>query len=259
MLGHFFPLRKAARIGRVRRLAVGFAAVALCGGLLTQAAVAQVATTTTGATTTKTTTNTSAVTWAGLNWGIGIAADFDVGGTRVANATVVNGIVRLTDTSSNVGVSFVLESHYFFPGFADMTKVIGSLQPPGMCTKVTSINSDGSPKTTVTNPDCTEWAHGPFVAIEVGDGSTSTPAANGPITAYALGWMIGFHHPTAASATGSSNNTQSWNFGIGLRIDPKSQVLGDGLVANQPLPAGDSIRYKTEPRAGVMLLSSFSF
>jgi len=71
--------------------------------------------------------------------------------------------------------------------------------------------------------------------------------------------MIGFHHPNATSANGSSNNTQSWNFGIGLRIDPKSQVLGDGLVANQPLPANDSIRYKTEPRAGVMLLSSFSF
>jgi hypothetical protein len=35
--------------------------------------------------------------------------------------------------------------------------------------------------------------------------------------------------------------------------------LGDGLVANQPIPPGDQIRFKTEPRYGIMLLSSFSF
>jgi hypothetical protein len=67
--------------------------------------------------------------------------------------------------------------------------------------------------------------------------------------------MIGFRHPNAST----SSATSSWNFGIGLRVDPKAQVLGDGLVANQPLPAMDSIRYKTEPRPGIMLLSSFSF
>jgi hypothetical protein len=68
--------------------------------------------------------------------------------------------------------------------------------------------------------------------------------------------MIGFRHPNAAT----SSSTSSWNFGIGLRVDPKAQVLGDGVVANQPLPAGETaIRYKTEPRPGVMLLSSFSF
>src|SRR4029077_19959926 len=106
MLGHFYPLRKAARIGQVRRLAVGLAAVALCGGLLTQAAVADG--------TEKTPKNTTTVPWGGFGWGLGIAADFDVGGTRVASAQIVNNIVRLQDTSSNVGVSFVLEAHYFF-------------------------------------------------------------------------------------------------------------------------------------------------
>jgi len=54
--------------------------------------------------------------------------------------------------------------------------------------------------------------------------------------------------------------SSSWNFGIGLRVDPAAQVLGDGIVANQPLPAGETtIRFKNEVHYGVMLLSSFSF
>jgi hypothetical protein len=242
MLGHFFPLRKAARIGHVRRLAIGLAAVALCGGLLTQAAVAAPPPSPAPAPNPNPPNPPAgSTTWGGLSWGLGIAADFDIGGTRVGNATVVNNIVRLTDTSSNVGVGFVLESHYFFPGFK-YTPL--DFMAPGACGKDTN---------------CTEWAWGPFVAIEVGDGSTSTPAAAGPITAYALGGMVGLHRPKLDSSGNVTNSTSSWNFGVGLRIDPKAQVLGDGLVANQPLPVGDSIRYKTEPKAGVMLLSSFSF
>lgn|SRR6202035_1623881 len=231
MLGHFFPLRKAARLCRVRQLAFGLAAAALC----VQAAAAA----------DKSVPPFGTVTWGGLNWGVGIAADFDVGGSRVASASVVNGIVRLTDTSSNVGISFVLEAHYFFAGPTEMGKAFGDFAPPGGCL--------------ITDLRCTEWANGPFVAIEVGGGATApTGNTTGPITGYALGWMVGFRHPTA----NSSSSTSSWNFGVGLRVDPKAQVLGDGIVANQPLPAGEStspVRTKTEPRPGIMLLSSFSF
>jgi hypothetical protein len=72
-----------------------------------------------------------------------------------------------------------------------------------------------------------------------------------------MGWMLGMRHPS--NLVGGSP-TASWNFGLGIRVTPKSQVLGDGIFANQPLPAGETvIRYKTEPRYGIMLLSSFSF
>jgi hypothetical protein len=235
MLGHFFPLRKAARIGRARRLAVGVAAATLCGALLTQVAVAD-------GVEKNTAKDSGTVTWGGLGWGLGIAADFDTGGTRVANASVVNGIVRLNDTSSNVGVSFVLEAHYFFTNWS----------LPATKQACTAGFLD------VLN--CNDIGIGPFVALEVGGGTSATPSANGPITGYALGVLFGMHHPTVDTKTGKiTNPTSSWNFGIGLRVDPKAQVLGDGLVANQPLPAGDSIRYKTEPRPGIMLMSSFSF
>jgi hypothetical protein len=238
MRDHFVTLRNAVRLGRVH-LTAGLAAAALCGGLLTQAEAA-------GGSGTPT-------TWGGLNWGIGIAADFDVGGTRVASAITSppNNTVRLENTSSNVGISFVLESHYFFPGPTGMGRAFGSFEPPGGCTTMYPGDSN-----------CTEWAHGPFVAIEIGGGATApTSNTTGPITAYALGWMVGFHHPkydATPSHTLVTDNT-SWNIGLGLRVDPSAKVLGDGLVANQPLPAGDIIRYKTEPRLGVMLMSSFSF
>jgi hypothetical protein len=174
-------------------------------------------------------------TWAGIGWGLGVAADFDLGGKRVANAEIVNGnIVRVTDTSSNVGVSFVLEAHYFFKdwqfGYSN-----------GKCALAAPLNLN-----------CNNVATGPFVAIEIGGGTSATTNA-GPITGYALGWMVGLHHPSASA-------TSSWNFGVGFRVDPQAKVLGDGFVANQPPPPGEtSVRFKTEPRYGKMLLSSFSF
>jgi hypothetical protein len=180
------------------------------------------------------------VDWVGLGWGLGIATNFDVGGKRVNTASVINNIVRIEDTSSNVSVSFVLEAHYFlrdyFFGFG---------------------SRDACTQQARSSLNCTELAHGPFVAIEVGGGSSASPAATGPITGYAMGWMVGMRHPSLLPDIASSK--ASWNVGVGLRVSPNGKILGDGLVANQPLPAGDSIRYKTEPRLGLMLMSTFSF
>ena len=141
----------------------------------------------------------------GLAGELGIAADFDIGGKRVADAQIVNGLVRIKDSSSNVGVSFVLEAHYFFTESRPWPKCYGF--------------------------GCNNVAFGPFVAIEIGGGTSATTNA-GPITGYALGMMVGLQHPDAPS------KTSSWNFGVGLRVDPQAKVLGDGFVANQPPPAG---------------------
>jgi len=235
------------RMYRVQYLTAVFIATAVCVGLLGRTAVAQpptcstppcqaTVTTTTpdskGNPVTQTTTTTVAygnTSWQGLNWGIGLAADFDVGGQRVTNAMIdPSGIVRVTDTSGNVDVSFVLEAHYF----------VKELLPSTGCQFY----------------NCNDIAFGPFVAVEVGGGSAASPTGNGPITGYALGGMVGLHHPDVT-------NNASWNFGIALRVDPKATVLADGVAANRPAPAGFTTQnlLKTEPRAGIMLLSSFSF
>jgi len=146
-------------------------------------------------------------TWQGLNWEIGIAADFDV------------------------GVSLVLEAHYF--------------------------SKEWLPFANCQDYNCNDIAIGPFVAIEAGNATTS--GSNGPITGYALGLMVGLHHPDPTSAKTSNS---SWNFGVGLRVDPSATVLGDGVRANQAPPPGITTAdqlLKREPRYGIMLLSSFSF
>jgi len=151
--------------------------------------------------------------------------------SRIGSASVVNGIVRVS-SEQEASAAIVLESHYFF---IPTSPFFGNV-PAG------------------------DWGHGPFIAIVADTGGNTQT-----ITSYALGWMIGLREPSwtydsqnkSWSATYSSS---SWNFGVGLRVDPQAQVLGDGIVANQPLPAGEtSIRYKTQPLYGVLLVSSFSF
>jgi hypothetical protein len=225
MLKQLGALGRGLRSYRVRRFISVFAAGALGTACFAQVAAAGDVAKPDG-------TPIDPKTWTGFGWGLGIAADFDVGGKRVVDATVTpSGILRVTDSSSNVGVSFVLEAHYF--AFEWQTG------RQSWC------------KNSNLHFNCNDIATGPFVAVEIGGGTAANTDA-GPITGYALGWMVGLHHPDAPS-------TSSWNFGVGLRVDPKAKVLGDGLVANQPIPPGDQIRFKTEPRYGIMLLSSFSF
>ena len=175
---------------------------------------------------------------AGFGFGIGIATNFDVGGRRVASANVINNVVRVEDSSSNASVSFVLEAHYFL-----MSRQLSAGGRRNAC-------ASDYPGSWI---NCTEWAQGPFVAIEIGGGNSAT-TTTGPITGYALGWMVGMRHPHQTPAS-----SVSWNFGVGLRVTPNAKRLGDGLFENQPLPPGDTLRYKTEPRYGVMLMSGFSF
>jgi|SRR5580704_16908316 hypothetical protein len=174
----------------------------------------------------------------GLTFGAGIALSLNTSKSRVTTAQVVgpNNIVRVS-ASGDANAGLVLESHYFFVPNVPFFGVV----PQG------------------------DWGHGPFVAIVADTSGSGGSSASNIISAYALGWMIGLREPTwAFDSTSKTWNatygTASWNFGVGVRIDPNAQVLGDGIVANAPLPAGEtSIRYKTQPSYGLMMLSSFSF
>ena len=107
MFGRCNALLRATKTSRLRELLAGAAAVLLFGGIYAQAADMPV----------KAGDTTGLTTWGGLGWGIGVAADFDIGGARVVSASVVNNIVRVDDTSSNVKLGFVLEAHYFLTDF----------------------------------------------------------------------------------------------------------------------------------------------
>ena len=84
---------------------------------------------------------------------------------------------------------------------------------------------------------------GPFVALQ--------PGTDEIIEAIGMGLMVGFRR---------GDSGQSFNLGFGYVIDPNTRVLGDGLKADQPLPAGETeIRYKDASQGGFLILSSFSF
>lgn len=165
----------------------------------------------------------------GLNFGAGIAVTF--GQQRVVQAKVINNIVRVTEVG-NVMAGIVFEFHYFF---VPNIPFLGGLVGPS------------------------NWGHGPFVAVDVSTGDGSNVLAG-----VSMGYMVGFRRTRLTTLDGKNHylttDNNSWNFGVGFRVDPRATVLGDGVVANLPPPTGETdARLKTVPRYGVMLLTSFSF
>lgn len=128
----------------------------------------------------------------------------------MTDAELVNGntILRVKDTSQDVGVGFILEAHYFLKDITyDFTAGLFGARAPGGCKGV-------------PNPlNCTEFANGPFVAVEIGGGTKATTDA-GPITGYALGWMIGLHHPVL-DAKGKDTSTRVGILASGSASIPK--------------------------------------
>jgi|GEM_PF-1265436 len=88
------------------------------------------------------------------------------------------------------------------------------------------------------------WGWGPFLALQ--------PGSNDIIDAIGWGIMVGFRR--------NLESTVSWNFGCGMIVDPNAKILGNGIVADKPLPAGETqVRYEERSQWGVLLISSFSF
>lgn len=158
----------------------------------------------------------------GFTLGAGLSLTWDLGESdRVNSASIVNGIVRVTEESNEV-VRVMLESHYFFVPDRELS-VLGISRVPK-----------------------NQWGHGPFVAIQ--------PGSDDIVEAIAFGWMWGFKR------SANAEDTASWNIGIGAVVDPKVKVLGDGFVPNEPPPAGETeVRYKEKGQWGLLILTSFSF
>ncbi len=165
----------------------------------------------------------------GIEFGAGFSFTLDVGtNDRISDAELVNGIVRVKD-ENNGRARIMLESHYFF------TPTLKFLNLENRAP--TEENGE------IIDPGKKQFGIGPFFALQ--------PGSDNIIEAIALGLMIGFRR---------GDTSESFNLGIGVVVDPNTKILGDGIVANQPLPAGETaIRFKEVMQTGVLVLASFSF
>lgn len=167
----------------------------------------------------------------GLDLGIGLSFTADLGNIdRISKASVVAGTVRVDDQNDN-RARIMLESHYFFT-------------PCNFRLFGLRNGCDEAEKGKfVARPKDARWGIGPFVAIQ--------PGTDNIIDAIGMGIMIGARR---------EGGTQSFNLGFGLVVDPDTRVLGDGIIANQPLPMGETdVRYRETSQKGFLILTSFSF
>lgn len=175
-------------------------------------------------------TDTAENSFGGIKFGAGIGFTYDLGNRdRVKSATLVNGLIRVSE-QENLAARLLLESHYFFtPG----GKVLGLEQG--------------------------DWGIGPFIALQ--GGSTKV------IEGVGAGIMFGMKRLRAnARSAGPSTDDDakkdgsSFNIGLGVFYDLNVQTLGDGLAPNKPLPTGETeIRFTKRSQSGFLVLSSFAF
>lgn len=156
--------------------------------------------------------------------GAGLSLTWDLGSrSRIGDASVVNGIVRVDD-QNNANARIMLETHYFFTPKINLFGT-GYRNLPGSVPK---------------------WGWGPFIAVQ--------PGSDNIIDAIGLGMMVGFKR------NDNPEDTSSWNIGVGIVIDPNTQVLGAGIVPNAPLPDGETeVRFQEREQIGLLVLFSTSF
>ncbi|MBN2973784.1 hypothetical protein JW805_17390 [Roseomonas aeriglobus] len=192
----------------------------------------------------------------GIEFGVGIAYTLDTGKyQRIREAELVNNIVRV-NRSENSSARFVLESHYLFTpvnsrlngntsdflGLHNRCEKWSEPTPQAAADEADKGATVYPPKRTCETVRA-QWGIGPFVALQ--------PGTDNVIDAIGTGIMVGLRR--------SSKSTDSFNLGIGAMVDINAQTLGNGIVEDQPLPAGDTLRFKRRSQLGLLLMSSYSF
>lgn len=168
--------------------------------------------------------------FAGFGFGVAIGAIIKAGKRDLVQSATLdaNRIVRI-DRDNNTTANFLLESHYFF-----------------------TPNANFLPWFPMFNVPAEKWGHGPFVAVQ--------PGTQNIIEAVGIGWMLGFKRSHIIASDLARDRGDSFNLGAGILVNPNSQVLGDGITKNQPLPTGETdIRLKRTTEIGWLITFSYSF
>lgn len=155
----------------------------------------------------------------GFKFGVGLSVTTERRKNAIKDAVVDSNKIVRVTREQDSSIGYLLEAHYFFV-----------------------------PNRPFLNLDKGNWGIGPFVAIQAGNEKA--------LSGLGFGLMIGFRQ-LGVGAIPTAN--LGWNFGIGAIYDPAVKVLGNGLVADRPLPAGDSLRTTEVGSWGLMVLSSFNF
>lgn len=159
-------------------------------------------------------------TFGGIDFGIGISFTLDVGTSDRISDASLINGIVRVNDEDNGRARIMLESHYLFTPTSNVDFL--------------GLDNSGIEK---------EWGFGPFIALQ--------PGTEDVIEAIEMGLMFGFRR---------GKGDESFNLGFGVVIDPNSRILGEGVVANQPLTNGETeVRYKEELQTGFLILSSFSF
>lgn len=156
----------------------------------------------------------------GFKFGVGVSVTTNRRKNAIKDASVDSNRIVRVTREEDSSIGYLLEAHYFFV-----------------------------PDRPFLNLATGNWGIGPFVAIQAGNESA--------LSGLGFGLMIGFRQLGSSLVPGSN---LSWNFGIGAIYDPSIKVLGNGIVADRPLPAGETTLRTTEVGGwGLMLMSSFNF
>lgn len=170
------------------------------------------------------------IDFTGAGFGSGIALVIGLGEKqRVKDAEVVNNVVRVKSDSTTTP-RILLNLHYFFSDACD--------GGAGKFCVEQGVDAGGR---RILVP-MRGW--GPFVAVQPGSDQTVAAVGGGVL----FGWRRAVDKP------------DSFNVGAGVLADQNVRTLGDGIYANQALPAGETqIRYKESTRWGVILMASWAF
>jgi hypothetical protein len=173
-------------------------------------------------------------------FGVGMSLTSDLGGaSRVDEAAIINGIVRVEE-DSDVRARFLFEWHvamiceHLDWNVEDVPPYQSDLDPEDAGEK--SVRKQRPP----CRPD--RRSSGFFVAVQPGEDV---------IDAIGLGWMWRF--PDKLQLLGN----RTLNIGFGLMSDQNVKVLGDGFEENEPPPPGETeIRYRTTDQTGFLFMAS---
>ena len=171
--------------------------------------------------------------------GVGLTITYNLNDDRVASAVLAGEsgkeVVRVTK-DENIAARMLLEGHYLFT----TNPFNQTVEKNGETFNATESQRENCRQDAAS---CPSVGIGPFVGIQQTDDGTS-------FDALAVGIAFGFRPTSSAGLT----------IGVGAMFDTSVKILGEGITAGSPLPAGETaIRFKETGQVNPVISISLTF